>query len=352
MKATSGESASVVRWPPAPSPGGVVGLVAIIFCLFFAILSAVSLTGDTALSLPRVVAVVLLIIFLGLAGVFGYLLYGYTTIRYELTSDQLTIRWAGRRHEIPIGAVQEIVPAVERLDPNPPGWQRFWPGYYIGEQATLSGLVMIVATLRARRQILLVTREYQFAISPERPVLFLEAFAQLRGAVAGSLQSSSAAWQPAELTARFVEAGWTTPYPSARPERAGATMMPGVQSPAQAVRVDRPASLPRLWSDPIASGLLIAALVINIVLTLFVVVRFNSFPQTLAIHWNSSGAADRFGSTRQVWTIPLITWLLTIANIAFAWLVDGFDRFAARFLLAASLAVELMAIIALYWLIH
>lgn len=352
MKATTGESSSVVRWPPAPSPGGVIGLVAIIFCLFFAILSAISLAGDTILPLPRLVGLILLVIFLALAGIFGYLLYGYVTMRYELTADQLTIRWAGNRHEIPIDAVQEIVPAVERLDPNPPGWQRFWPGYYVGEQATLSGLVMIVSTLRARRQILLVTREYQFAISPERPVLFLEAFAQLRGGLGPGSPESTAEWQPAELTARFVEAGWTTPYPATRPGKADAGIIAGRTSSAQAIEAGGPFALPRLWSDPVASGLLIAALVIDIALTLFVLVRYNSFPQTLAIHWDSGGVADRFAPTRQIWTIPLITWLVTIANIAFAWFVDGFDRFAARILLAASLAVELIALIALYWLIH
>jgi uncharacterized protein DUF1648/PH (Pleckstrin Homology) domain-containing protein len=352
MKATSGESASVVRWPPAPSPGGVIGLIAIIFCLFFAILSALSMAGDTVLALPRIVALVLVIIFMTLAGLFGFLVYGYATMRYELTADQLTIRWARTQHDIPIRAVQEIVPAVERLDPNPPGWQRFWPGYYVGEQATLSGLVTIVATLRARRQLLLVTRDYQFAISPERPVLFLEAFAQLRCALQDASPDNAAEWQPAALTARFVEAGWTTPYPSVHPKKVVAGTTTGGEDSVRAVAAGRSAALPRLWSDPIASGLLIAALVIDIALTLFIFVRYNSFPQTLAIHWNSSGVADRFAPVRQIWSIPLITWLVTIANVAFAWFVDAFDRFAARFLLAASLAVEFAALIALYWLIH
>jgi len=294
----------------------------------------------------------LFIIFVGLAAIFGYLLYGYATMRYELTADQLTIRWAGRRHEIPIGAVQQIVPAVERLDPNPTGWQRFWPGYYVGEQATLSGLVTVVATLRARRQLLLVTRDYQFAISPERPVLFLEAFAQLRGSVVDESTETVADWQPASLTARFVEAGWTTSYPATRPAKADAGMTAAGRSSAQVIEAGQPAALPRLWSDPVAARLLIAALILDIALTLFVLVRYDTFPQTLAIHWDRSGVADRFAPTRQIWTIPLITWLVTIANFAFAWFVDGFDRFAARFLLSASLVVEFAALIALYWLIH
>lgn len=352
MKATSGESALVVRWPPAPSPGGVIGLIAIIFCLFFAILSALSLAGDTILALPRVVALVLLVVFVMLAGMFGFLLYGYATMRYELTADQLTIRWARTQHDIPISAVQEIVPAVERLDPNPPGWQRFWPGYYVGEQATLLGLVTIVATLRPRRQLLLVMRDYQFAISPERPVLFLEAFAQLRCALQDASPDNAAEWQPATLTARFVDAGWTTPYPAPHPKKVVAESATDGGVSVHAGRTGRAAALPRLWSDPIASGLLVAALVIDIALTLFIFIRYHSFPQTVAIHWNSTGVADRFGPTRQIWSIPLIAWLVTIANIAFAWFVDAFDRFAARFLLAASLAVELAALIALYWMIH
>lgn len=352
MKATTGESASSVRWPPAPSPGGVLGLIAIIFCLFFAILSALSLVEDSVLPLPRIVALVLVVFFLMLAGIFGFLLYGYVTMRYELTADRLTIRWAGTQHDIPICDVQEIVPAVERLDPNPPGWKRFWPGYYVGEQATLSGLVTIVATLRTRRQLLLVTRDYQYAISPERPVLFLEAFAHLRNALKDVSSDNSSEWQPAVLTARFVDAGWTTPYPVAHPAKVVAGTVAQGDLLVQSAGSGESAALPRLWSDPIASGLLIAALVIDIALTLFILVRYNSVPRTLAIHWNSNGVADRFGPARQIWSIPLITWLVTIGNIAFAWFVDGFDRFAARFLLAASLAVELAALIALFWLIH
>ena len=352
MKATSGDSVSVVRWPPAPSPGGTIGVVAVIFFVFFAILSAMSLFGVAFQSLPRVAALILLVIFLSLAAVFGYLLYGYATIRYELTADQLTIRWTGKRFEIPIGSVQQIVPAVERLDPNAPGWKRFWPGYYVGEQASLSGLVTIVATLRPRRQLLLVTRDHHFAISPERPVLFLEAFAQLRGALEGAVIGAKSEWQPAALTARFVEAGWTTPFPATESEPAVAGKDVVSRPLGQAFESGGSAALPRLWSDPISSGLLIGALLIDIAITLFILVRYDRFPSALAIHWNSSGVADRFAPTRQIWSIPLITWLVTVANVALAWFVDTFDRFAARFLLAASLAIEFAALFAIYWLTH
>jgi hypothetical protein len=170
--------------------------------------------------------------------------------------------------------------------------------------------------------------------------------------VADDSSENATDWQPAALTARFVEAGWTTPYPATRQakvERGAATVG---RATIQTVDAGGSAALPRLWSDPIASGLLIAALVLDIVLTLFILVRYDSFPQTLAVHWDSSGVADRFAPTRQIWTLPLITWLVTAANVAFAWLVDRYDRFAARFLLAASLGIELVALIALYWLLH
>jgi hypothetical protein len=199
---------------------------------------------------------------------------------------------------------------------------------------------------------LLVTRDYQYAISPERPVLFLEAFAQLRGAVRDDAAGEEAGWQPAALTGRFIEAGWTTPYSSTASPSFGGSVPADQPRPLLPVETGRSAALPRLWSDPVASGLLIAALVLDIALTLFILVRYDHFPEMIAIHWDSRGMADRFAPTRHIWTIPLITWLVTIANVAIASVVDGFDRFSARFLLAASLAVELAALIALYWMIR
>jgi uncharacterized membrane protein len=113
-----------------------------------------------------------------------------------------------------------------------------------------------------------------------------------------------------------------------------------------------PLTQPRLLQDSLSVGFIAAAVLLDFAIMLIVVLRYSSLPDMLVMHWNVDGAPDRIGPTRQIWIIPIISWLVTIGNFAFAWGVDAIDRFAARFLLAATLVVELMALIALYMLIH
>jgi uncharacterized membrane protein len=89
-------------------------------------------------------------------------------------------------------------------------------------------------------------------------------------------------------------------------------------------------------------------LLVDIAIIVIIMLRYKSLPDTLAVHWSVGGVPDRFGPTRQIWTIPIVTWIVTIGNLAIAWGVSPVDRFAARFLLVSTLVVELMALIALY----
>jgi hypothetical protein len=360
VKVTAAKTDLTTRWPPAASPGGFIGILGIVLSAFLCGLFLLVLSGQIALPIPRAVAAALAVIFLMLGIAFAYLVYGYVTISYELSPEQLVICWAQQRHVVPLSAIQQIVPAVERLGGDSRRWQKFWVGYYVDSLPSLSGLVTVVATLKVRRQLLIVTRDRQFAISPERPVLFLEAYAQIRSARDHQRPGAAEGVQPGELTARFADAGWTMPVPAIN--RSISTSEPADYrsdlSPFP--RSSEAYDSPEVTSTPLASanflrgaiGFLVAAVLLDIVIMAVIMARYNRLPETLVLHWNGDGAPDRFGSTRQIWIIPTITWLVTIGNFALAWGVAAIDRVASRFLLAATLVVELMALIALYMLMR
>ncbi|HVB64397.1 MAG TPA: DUF1648 domain-containing protein [Nitrolancea sp.] len=362
MKVSTTPSDSTTRWPPAASPGGYIGILGVVLSLLLSGLLLFVLTGHIAHPIPRVIAAALMLVFLILGITFAYLLYGYVTINYELSPEQLVICWARQRHVVPLTAIHQIIPAVERLGANPRGWQKFWVGYYVYSLPSLAGLVTVVATMKTRRQLLVVTRDRQFAISPERPVLFLEAYARFRRAVDLQRPGSVEGVQPGDLTTRFADVGWTAQVPAMTPPTAMSG--PADYRDAHLPTPSAPAATESHWSaeasqtpanflnDSRSIGFVVAAVLLNVLIMLTILLRYKSLPETLVLHWNGKGVPDRFGPTRQIWIIPTITWLVTIGNFGLAWMVAAFDRFASRFLLAATLAVELMALVALYMLMR
>ena len=68
---------------------------------------------------------------------------------------------------------------------------------------------------------------------------------------------------------------------------------------------------------------------------------------TLPLHYNATGQPDRIGTPREIFLFPLITALVAVANLALAWSVIRFDRFAARLLLGGTCMVQAVAWVAL-----
>ncbi len=350
------------RWQAAASPGGLIGVFGMVLSLILAGGSVVLITGHSSLPLPAPVAWLGLIISIALLGALAYLIYGYVTITYEFSADHLKIRWAGQQHLVDLGAIQQILPAVDRLGDNPGRWRRFWTGYYVSSEIGPSGPVTVIATLPVRRQLLIVTADRQFAISPERPVLFVEEYGRLRRALDYARTGESAGPEQGDSVERLAQAGWTMQYPTVAPQPS----IPieanevGITDPVDAPRRQRFVSRrnrmdsqarPHILNDTIALSLLGIAVVLNVAMILFILFRFNSLPPSIVLHWNVNGDPDRIGSPREIWIIPIITSLVAIGNFILSWSIETFDRFAARFLLAASCLVQVVAWIALVTLI-
>ena len=75
--------------------------------------------------------------------------------------------------------------------------------------------------------------------------------------------------------------------------------------------------------------------------------RTNSLDQTLVLHLNAGGQADRWGAPRVLFRLPLLAGAATVVNVILAWFLSPIDRFAGRFLLAAALVIQLIVWVAL-----
>lgn len=356
------------RWRATASPGGLIGLLAAILCLMLAGGALLVVLGKAAAPLPNTGVWVALVVFALLTALFGSLVYGYLTIGYELGERFLVIQWAGRRDVIPLQEIKHIGPAIEALEEHPGRLQPFWPGYYVGKQAGKSGPVRVVATLPLRRQLLVSTENRQFAISPERPVLFVEEFGRLRRALDLQRSGMVPTVEPGAGARRLADAGWTMPYPVVAPgHSAEPTTGQAVGAPVPGATADLPAARseaftrgrdvspvlrPMLLNDTTALSLLAVAVLLNVLMVGYILIRYDSIPPSIALHWNVNGLPDRIGSPREIWTLPLITGIVTVANFGLAWSIVTFDRFAARFLLAATGVVQLVAWVAVITLIH
>jgi hypothetical protein len=167
------------RWSAAASPGGLIGLVLALVSLIAAVTSVFSLTGYLDLALTEITLYVILAISSFTTFIFLYLLFGYIRINYRLDPEHLTITWGLWSTSIPYDEIEAVEPASDALDEQRSGWQPFWPGYYVGSWNTDIGKIQAVATLPPRRQILIARADGDiFAISPERPLLFMEELAR------------------------------------------------------------------------------------------------------------------------------------------------------------------------------
>ena len=337
----------------APSAGGVIGAVLFGAALVVAIVALLALLGLISSSLPVVVLWLVLILATGAAIALGYLLFGYFTLGYDVGDRALTIRWGNRVEEIPLAQIVYAGPAAPLLGDRRPSWQWFWPGYYLGTRSTALGPVHVAATQSVSRQLLISTMSAHYAISPERPAVFLERLAQARQALLAEQTG-----QPARIAGRqqLAEAGWTVEFtavpPAEMPQARSTGSYPLVRQPGGARQVARRAMHSRplrlfLIEDRVGLSFLALALGLNLAMILYLLVQYDQLPQTLVLHWNANGLPDRIGTRRDLWLLPIITAIVTIANIGLAWLAETFDRFAARLLLAGTCLVQIVAWVAL-----
>lgn len=113
-----------------------------------------------------------------------YQLWGLINASYELDRNALTIQWGPVQHQIPMGAVQEVLSGA-KLDKVRMRFSLRWPGYHVGvgrgwtepsddEENGIDPIVFYAAAPRTA-QVIVRTAGVAYAISPAEMDDFLKA---------------------------------------------------------------------------------------------------------------------------------------------------------------------------------
>lgn len=319
------------RWRAAPSGGTLTGLLALLVV-------GGLLAGLVFRGLPSAESLAARSVVWGLLALFGLLalalmtlLWGLLSLAYTLESDDggaLVIRWAWRTVRIPLAEIEYFGLARQVVQPAGKVHTWPWPGYFLnGVQDPSLGRIQLVATLPLRRQLLVCSSLGSFGISPERSAALMERYYLLRAATSP------------------VRSPFATP-----PERAFAAELSTPVADSEEAPVEGLAAAvaaPGLLRDRVTVSLLLLGGALVAAMLWFILLRYDSVPRALPLHYSATGQPDRIGTPREIFILPLITALAAVANVALGWSVVRFDRFAARLLVGGTCLVQLVAWVAL-----
>jgi hypothetical protein len=97
-----------------------------------------------------------------------------------------------------------------------------------------------------------------------------------------------------------------------------------------------------LRNDYVIVGLFLVALLINAALFGFLVVRFNSLPDPLPLHFDGSGLPDRIEVKNGVVALPVIGLIVFVLNTVLGILVYRRERAATVLLVMGTLFVQVL----------
>ena len=316
-------------WHPAAGYGRLIGLLFSAGLTLISILSLLLLIQDSGT--VRVVWLVLLIGSLaGLAGVL-HLLRGLASMRYVFAEDHLRIEWRKVVRQVPYDDMLEVTYHLRDVV-DLPYREPYWPGYRVSTIRTRDGIWHSYATVPPHRRVRITTPVAVFAISPERPVLFIQELERRRlgtsDVVASTIEPVSA----------------LSPPPAVRRTRKPGSMR-GVTQP---VRASLDLFRNELLTDSIASTLVAVGVIIPVFLLAYTFNEVDFLPERIPLQWNAAGEAVRTGGSSSIWLLPLLALSVLIINAALATLVIQFDRIAARLLVAITPLVQVTVAIALW----
>jgi Bacterial PH domain/Protein of unknown function (DUF1648) len=260
-----------------PFTAGIITIVAAVIGAVAAIIGAFLVPVSFTTFAFGVGALGLLI----LAGWLGWQLTGYVQSNYTIDRNAFVIRWGFTREIIPMGDVQRVIAAIDIVDGLKalrvplPGWWRA-EGFH-----PAMGKIRFYATESIGNQIVIVTPDRNYAVSPYDAEGFLDSF-----------------------RARFE------------------------MRPTQQVK----ASLARpsffewpFWRDRAAHILLALAIALNLGVFGLSSDQFPDAPAQIPLHFDAAGIPDRLGPRTQLFAPALTGLALLIISIAF-----GFALYARK----------------------
>lgn len=98
----------------------------------------------------------------------------------------------------------------------------------------------------------------------------------------------------------------------------------------------------RLREDYVVLGLFVAALLVNIGLFGFLVLRYNSLPDPLALHFDAAGLPDRIEAKNGIVALPVIGLIVMVLNTVLGALAYRRERAATILLVIGALFVAVL----------
>lgn len=224
------------------------------------------------------------------------------TLRYHLDRNGIVVRWAGSEQIIPIRNIQQIEPGYQLKGPIVRRQGPRWPGHERGTGSIPGiGKTCFLATRPLSEQLLLVTPGLSFAISPQDPEKFLQAFEARREL------------GPNRLLGQEMRPAFWLAWP--------------------------------FWRDRRAWMLLGAAVIINLGLFGYLSARFPYLDIQLPLHFNRWGQVDRIGTKIELFTLPIIGLIILGTNTALGLALYKRERAGSYLLWGAAAATQV-----LFWL--
>jgi hypothetical protein len=348
----SGEARASRRiWQPERGAGQLVGAALTLGALIATLLGVQLASGADGLS--RLVWVLFALAAFGGTVLAALLLLRLRSIRYSLDDGALGVSLLGTRLALPYTDIADVIFRPRDVI-EAGGYERIWPGFYASLMMTSDGVWRSLATTPPHERVRIVTRSGSIlAISPERPVLFVEA---LEAAMRAS-QRPPVSWLPADDL---------PPTPGGLPvRRASAAPAPATPRPASSAAAPRISALPTravyrilrarvVRGDPVASRLLALSLLVLIILVFISAWKVDSVNRPLAVKWNAEGEPtwfvrpDGFWLIDGVWIYPLTVAAVVAVNTALATLATAFQRtLEARLLMSAAFVVGCVMLVAM-----
>jgi hypothetical protein len=233
------------------------------------------------------------------------ILYWVVTLltgRYQLDRNGVKILWGASRLWVPIGAIQDIVPAAD-LDvsvlPDGAATGVAWLGGTSGRVRLQNGKnVYLRTTEPLDHSIAILTDGNVYVISPAEPDSFLEAL-RVRRPLGPTQQ-----WR----------------------EKEQKTWLPGLP----------------IWRDALAWGLVGGALVTHLVVDGYLAFVYDRLPQALSFHFNTLGQPDRIGDRAEIVRLPLVAFLMLAFDLALGFAVYRRHRIAAYLIWGGGLILQLL----------
>lgn len=216
------------------------------------------------------------------------------TLQYTINRNGLVISTLFMAHMIPHDAIKEIMPGrqVQARLRSP-----HWPGFIHARiQHPWLGELRILSTEPLDRQIILVTEGVSYGISPHDVKEFLQSYAR---------------------------------YQSLGP----ITSLPHIDAP-------RTIATWPIWHDRVFWSGFTVALLLNVALAGYALLAYDRLPSIIPMHWDIYGQIDRLAPKAWIFWIPFIGEATLLFNTLVGILVSFRERFGARLLGWASVAIQ------------